>query len=574
MERRRLSAKSLVICLAISAAVSFFAFISAPVFEAWEHIFLDWHLNNAVSGKNDQKIALILGGDRSMIELDSWPWPRETHAELLSERLGGAKVVALDIFLVDKTSPEQDEALSRAIAAHGNVVLGNAYRGDGLLLEPLEEFSETALTGYFSFYPDSDYVVRRYPLAKRAVHDGFTALTPSFVLSVLEAAGYMPLVDPSANSLRLLAGDTQIRLDKDLNVFKLPVPEGAYSIYEYADVLRGDIPAEAFEDAVVFIGISATGAADNIHTSSGYLAGTEVLADVFYSILSGKMPRPAPDVWQLLYCFVLLSACLILAPRLPDRLSWLPLALCAATAVLLPHFLFRLAQVYLKSAALSVALVLCGVLQIFYLRVLRENRRRQEMLLNMIGCLVSAIDAKDPVTAGHSKRVSEVSAQIAAKKGMKRSEVEDIRFAGLIHDIGKIGIPDSVLNKPGRFTPEEYAQMRLHPEKGIRIMESAGLPEAVLSGILDHHEQPDGRGYPNGKRSGELSVYAEIIKIADVYDALISKRQYKEPWPIEKVCDVLYEGRGSDFNAELLDLFLEDIRPPGWKPGTKAAGEA
>lgn len=108
--------------------------------------------------------------------------------------------------------------------------------------------------------------------------------------------------------------------------------------------------------------------------------------------------------------------------------------------------------------------------------------------------------------------------------------------------------------------------MKAHPKKGMVIMAHAGLPDAVLSGILDHHERQDGKGYPGGKTGKELHLFAEIIKIADVYDALISKRQYKDPWPLEKVCDILYEGRGTEFNPELIDLFLPGIAPPGWAP--------
>ena len=234
--------------------------------------------------------------------------------------------------------------------------------------------------------------------------------------------------------------------------------------------------------------------------------------------------------------------------------------------MLFAHLLTLYFGVYLLTAIIVAALIFCCTLQLFYLYIVRENRQKQETLISMIDCMVSAIDAKDPITAGHSQRVSEISALIAEKKGLSKRDVDNIRFAGLIHDIGKIGIPDAVLNKPRKFTPEEYDKIKEHPEKGIKIMERAGLQEMILSGIKDHHERPDGKGYPSGKKAGEISLCAEIIKIADVYDALISARQYKEGWPIEKVCNILYEGKGTEFNAELIDLFLKEIQPKDWFP--------
>lgn len=568
MTGSKLSKRGKIGYLIISVLIGLAVYVLQPFFEIWEYPILDWHLNMTAASANEQKIVLVLGRDRSMIELENWPWPRDIHAQLIAERLSGARVVAYDVFLVDKTAPEQDAALAQAMRAHGNVVIGNSYRADGALLQPLEAFRESASVGYFSFTPDSDYVMRRYALARKTETPEYTVYTPSFVYAVLDAAGYAPVIDED-NRLRLLGAEQPLQLDEALRVFKLPAAGGAYPIYEFSDVLHGRLPAGTFDDAIVFVGISATGASDNVHTSAGYLSGTRVLADITHSILSGYMPCKPPIAAQLLFFAAAIACCLLCAALLPNRLNWLPMLATAVAVPLFAHLMFRTAAVYLPSAALCAATVLCGVLHLFYLRVLRESRQRQAMLMNMIACMVSAIDAKDPVTAGHSRRVSEVSARIATLKGLRHRDIENIRFAALIHDIGKIGVPDAVLNKPGRFTEEEFAEMKCHPEKGVVIMEQAELPELIISGIRDHHERPDGKGYPAGKTAERLSLYAEIIKIADVYDALSSKRQYKEPWPIDKVCDVLYEGRGAEFNAELLDLFLKEIQPALWRPKPK-----
>lgn len=557
-------------CLLAATLISVLAFLVSPALEELEYLFLDWHLRATEAPANDQKLILILGGDRSMIEFGNWPWPRETHASLLNNQLADAEVVAYDVFLVDKSTEEQDALLAQAISDHGKVVLGSAFRQDGVLLEPLEIFRENATTGYFNFYPDEDYVMRRYLMAQSNEQYGFV---PSFLYSVLDVADQEPAI--TANNELLLAGDeTPRKLNDDLSIFKLSVPDDAYSVYEFSDVAQDKVPASAFEDAIVFVGISATGATDNIHTAEGYSAGTRVLADLYYELSSRYLPVQVPAAVQIVLLTLLLTFCIGLAIFLPNRSNWLPPVLAIIMLVLTSHLLFRYGGIYLPAAISSIVIAVCGFLQLFYLRVMRESRQKQKMLMNMISCLVSAIDAKDPITAGHSERVAEISVLIAKKKGLGRKEVDDVHFAGLIHDIGKIGVRDSVLNKPGKLTSEEFEEMKAHPQKGMAIMEQAGLPSSILSGISDHHERLDGKGYPSGKTSDDLSLFAQIIKIADVYDALVSKRQYKESWPIEKVCDTLYSGRGTEFDAELIDLFLAEIAPPSWSAATSSAASS
>lgn len=196
----------------------------------------------------------------------------------------------------------------------------------------------------------------------------------------------------------------------------------------------------------------------------------------------------------------------------------------------------------------------------------KATAERSDMFYSMIRCMVSAIDAKDPVTSGHSHRVSEISEQIARLLGLPEPDVEQIRFSGMIHDIGKIGIPDSVLGKPGPFSGTDFKLMQQHPLKGVAIMEPITLSSEILDGVLYHHERIDGKGYPCGKSGDELSLTPRIIKVADVYDALCSERQYKKAWPLDRVLNILYEGRGTEFDSDVVDVFIESIKPDGWLP--------
>ena len=192
-----------------------------------------------------------------------------------------------------------------------------------------------------------------------------------------------------------------------------------------------------------------------------------------------------------------------------------------------------------------------------YFKALEERNARSELFLGVIRLIMSAVDAKDPTTAGHSERVAGLARELAEKLGLPPEEVDDIYLSWLLHDVGKIGIPDHILNKPGRLTEEEMAAMRRHPSLGAEMMRKINLSETVIRGIIEHHERLDGRGYPHGLAENSVSRVGRILKIVDVYDALISRRQYKEALGPEEVYKILKEGAGSDFDEELTALLLD-----------------
>lgn len=186
-----------------------------------------------------------------------------------------------------------------------------------------------------------------------------------------------------------------------------------------------------------------------------------------------------------------------------------------------------------------------------------ESHAKKELFLGVIRLIMGAVDAKDPTTAGHSERVAGMARELAEWLGMSRKEVEEVYLSGLLHDVGKIGIPDSVLSKPGRLDDDEMEIMRRHPSLGAELMRRIKLPDAVLAGILEHHERPDGNGYPNHVYGKRLNRVGAILKVADVFDALLSKRQYKDAMPMEKVLEKITEGSGSEFDPEIVAVFLK-----------------
>ena len=173
-----------------------------------------------------------------------------------------------------------------------------------------------------------------------------------------------------------------------------------------------------------------------------------------------------------------------------------------------------------------------------------------------------ASESRDPETGGHIKRMSQYSKLLGKLYGLNNQELELLLYAAPLHDIGKIGIPDNILLKPGRFDDEEFEVMKTHAKLGAQMLEGAERFPILKAGreiALEHHEKYDGTGYPNGLRGEEISLFARIVTIADVFDALSSKRCYKEPMPLEKVLSIMKKDAGIHFDPHLIDLFISNI---------------
>lgn len=195
-----------------------------------------------------------------------------------------------------------------------------------------------------------------------------------------------------------------------------------------------------------------------------------------------------------------------------------------------------------------------------YVAILAENAGLYEdersMFLGLLRALTASIDAKDPYTCGHSERVAELSADLARSAGMSEAQVERVRIAGLVHDIGKIGVPEAVLRKPGRLTDQEFGMMKQHPEIGYRVLRDIPQLEDVLPGVLHHHERFDGKGYPHGLSGDRTPLMARIIALADSFDAMSSNRTYRSALNREKVLSEIEKCAGTQFDPQLAHLFL------------------
>jgi len=185
-----------------------------------------------------------------------------------------------------------------------------------------------------------------------------------------------------------------------------------------------------------------------------------------------------------------------------------------------------------------------------------------EAFKKILLAIVTAIDKRDNYTHQHSKNVARISLEIGRRMGLSQQELEKLEFSAILHDVGKIGIPDSILLKPGKLTDEEYKVIKNHTVYGAEILSQVKyVDEAILSGALEHHERLDGSGYPYGKKGEEISLFGKIIGIADVFDALSSKRTYKEAWDFGEVLKVIEADveRGK-FSKEVFEKLLESVK--------------
>ncbi len=175
--------------------------------------------------------------------------------------------------------------------------------------------------------------------------------------------------------------------------------------------------------------------------------------------------------------------------------------------------------------------------------------------------LGSAVEFRSTETRNHIRRVAEMSGLLARASGMAEQDAEILQHASPLHDVGKICIPDAILNKPGKHTAEEWEIMKSHAPRGYELLAGSDQETLQVGAIiaLEHHERWDGGGYPFGKRGEEIGIHGRIVAAADAFDALLGRRCYKEPWPIERVLDLFRTERGGQFEPRIVDLILERI---------------
>lgn len=189
------------------------------------------------------------------------------------------------------------------------------------------------------------------------------------------------------------------------------------------------------------------------------------------------------------------------------------------------------------------------------------NEEVEDTQKEILFTLGEVAEARSQETGNHVRRVAEVAKLLAVKAGLSEDEAEMVRMATPIHDLGKLAIPDAILNKPGKLTDDEFVIMKKHAEYGYEMLKNSHRPILKNGAIiaLQHHERYDGKGYPQGLKGDEIHFYGRLVALADVFDALSAQRVYKKAWPMPEVIEYIRQQRGAQFDPQIVDLFLEHV---------------
>jgi hypothetical protein len=304
---------------------------------------------------------------------------------------------------------------------------------------------------------------------------------------------------------------------------------------------------------------------------AGYLSG------VVYIALGGKTGMPTdgsfPDIIfpyvgaVVVYVTVnlaLIGGVLVLTKQAPMwGFRWRPIGQLVLGQPAYGMFGLLIAAPWKVIGPFSAVLVLLPMLLARW--AFEQTRAQQQAHAATIAALCQAVETKDYYTRGHSERVSRGSAMIARVIGMRPERLGAIRYAGMLHDVGKLGVPTKVLQKDGDLTEEEFAAIQLHPMRGLEIVREIGFLDEALAGIMHHHEKMDGTGYPMGLAGSEIPEFARVISVADAFDSMTSDRSYRKARSLEEGIAELRNCAGTHFDPEFVDAFVTALQNEGWE---------
>jgi HD domain len=247
----------------------------------------------------------------------------------------------------------------------------------------------------------------------------------------------------------------------------------------------------------------------------------------------------------------------------PDQLRWRPMAHLLMTYLGYGMFGLLIATLWRPIGAFSAVLVLLPLLVARW--AFQQTRAERQAYEATIAALCQAVETKDFYTRGHSERVSKASTLIAREIGMRPERVEAIRYAGMLHDVGKLGVPTNVLRKSGALSEAELAAIQLHPMRGLEIVREIGFLDEAHAGIMHHHERVDGGGYPMGLAGMEIPEFARVIAVADAFDSMTSNRSYRPARSLHEGIQELRDGAGTQFDPAMVAAFIRVLEREHWQ---------
>jgi CHASE2 domain-containing sensor protein len=509
-------------------------------------------------------IVVVAVDDATFSDLGlQWPFPRSVFADA-ADRLhaAGAREIVLDVQFTEETEPDEDLALFDAVDRAGGAVLATSEsdpQGRTRVLGGDENLREIGAVAAAANLPEDDRgVVRRFEPA--------VGRLPTLAATVAARAGRP--VPPDA-----FAPDGSAYID-------FAGPPGTIRTVSFSDVVRGRVDPGVLRGRIVVVGASAATLQD-LHATSAdrhtRMAGPEIQANAILTALRGVPLRRAPGWIDVLA----VAALILLVPLASLRLGIVAAGAVgaggAAAYAAGAHLLFLDGTVVALAApllGLVAAMVTTGVAGQL---IERGERRRVDAVnrmletavreriaeldalqLEVIERLGRAVDSRDEETGEHIERITTLSHRLALAAGMDADRAEMLRRASAMHDVGKVTIPDAVLLYGGRFTPEQRAIMETHTTVGAGILAGSRSPLVRMAEqvALTHHERWDGSGYPHGLAGEDIPLEGRIVAICDFYDALISRRPYKEPWTPQAALAEIADQAGRHFDPRLAQLFV------------------
>ena len=537
----------------VAAIVAVAAGVVPLLLNAWpqlENSTLNMRFAVRGAARGPTGVVVVAIDDRTFSDLRlQWPFPRDRHADVIGIlRRDGARAIAYDVQFTEASNSQRDDLkLYDAVAHAGNVVLAttvvdanghaNVFGGDANVR------AAHAVVGTANLPADTGGVIRRYSRLMLG--------RPSFAVAAARMAGH------GVPAGRFTDGTALID-------FRGP-PETIRTV-SFSDVLRHRVSPSVFAGKVVVVGATSATLQD-VHatstTGAAPMAGAEVQANAIWTALHDNPLQPAHG-WLTVVAII---GCALAAPLAGLRFRVLVSAAVGVTVC--GGYLAGAQLAFDGGTVVGVSYpVIAGAVGIVAMLVTRYGaavaernaflRRLQASQLELIQRLAQAIDSRDAETGEHTYRIGVLCRRLALELGWKPAAAESLMHASVAHDVGKIGISDSVLLKAGPLDREEWEAMKTHTTTGARLLTGSENPLLQMAETiaLTHHERWDGTGYPRGLRGEEIPIEGRICAVVDVYDALLSKRSYKEAWRADDVLAELERAAGTQFDPSIVAAFL------------------
>jgi CHASE2 domain-containing sensor protein len=518
-----------------------------------------------------------------------WPFPRRYHGQAIDRlRRDGARIIVYDVQFTERTTDREDNALIDAVDRAHNVVLATAET---------DEHGRTNVLGGASVLKS---------IGAQAAASNLPEGRGGVLQRVEYEHGGLPTL---ATVVARRLGESPQRSDfgKRGAWIDFHGPPGSIDTVSFSDLLAGRVDPARVRGRIVVVG-AASPTLQDVHptpTSDSLMSGPEIEANAIDTVLRGFPLHGTPSWAGLLLVLGLGFLPALVCLRLRALGAAIIAPLIGAAFVVFAQLTFdhgRIVPVATPLFALSLGTV--STISAGYVaerrqryRVTLRNVELEEAVrertaelrktqLEVIQRLAYATESRDQETGMHLERISRMCERVGLELGMTPTEAETLRNASLLHDVGKIGVPDAVLLRPGALSDEDRELMRRHTTVGAEIVSGSSSPVMRMAEeiALTHHERWDGSGYPQGLAGEAIPLPGRICAVCDVFDALLSARPYKEPWPYEEALEELRRERGQHFDPAVVDAFLRivhDLDPkllasaaapaPGDTPAPRAA---